>query len=178
MVLNQDQLKVSSVLDSGDKTARQHWMGILARASGNEVAALLACIEPQPSYELIKRPETGTLMLEGRAGGAGQRFNMGEATMTRCVIRLSDGTMGFSYALGRAGKGPSSRLFLTRFCKAMRLRPIRCMPASTVWRNRNPNSAIGLRAKRLLRKSIFSRLCGETVNHDGALTLRFSHGAC
>jgi len=104
MTLNQDQQKVSSVLDSGDNTARQHWMGILARATGNDVAALLARIEPQPSYELIKRPETGTLMLEGRAGGAGQRFNMGEATMTRCVIRLSDGTMGFSYALGRDRK--------------------------------------------------------------------------
>jgi len=104
MTLNQDQLKVPSVLDSRDNTARQRFMGILARASGDEVAALLARIEPQPSYELIKRPETGTLMLEGRAGGAGQRFNMGEATMTRCVIRLSDGTMGFSYALGRDRK--------------------------------------------------------------------------
>jgi len=104
MTLNQDQSKVSSVLDSRDNTARQRFMGILARASGDEVAALLARIEPQPSYELVKRPETGTLMLEGRAGGAGQRFNMGEATMTRCVIRLSDGTMGFSYALGRDRK--------------------------------------------------------------------------
>ena len=101
MTLNQDQSKVSSVLDGEDKTARQRWMGILARATGDEIAGLLASIEPQPSYELIKRPETGTLMLEGRAGGAGQRFNMGEATMTRCVIRLPDGTMGFSYALGR-----------------------------------------------------------------------------
>ena len=94
MTLNQDQSKVSSVLDGEDKTARQRWMGIIARASGVEVAELLARIESQPSYELIKRPETGTLMLEGRAGGAGQRFNMGEATMTRCVVRLSDGTMG------------------------------------------------------------------------------------
>jgi alpha-D-ribose 1-methylphosphonate 5-triphosphate synthase subunit PhnG len=25
---------------------------------------------------------------------------MGEATMTRCVVRLADGTMGFAYALG------------------------------------------------------------------------------
>jgi len=104
MTLNQDQLKGSGVLDGENNTARRHWMGILARATGDEISGLLASVEPQPSYELIKRPETGTLMLEGRAGGAGQRFNMGEATMTRCVIRLPDGTMGFSYALGRDRK--------------------------------------------------------------------------
>ena len=77
---------------------RPYWMGVLARASSSEVVALLS---PLPPYEIIKRPETGTIMLEGRAGGGGRRFNVGEATMTRCVVRLADGTMGFSYALGR-----------------------------------------------------------------------------
>jgi alpha-D-ribose 1-methylphosphonate 5-triphosphate synthase subunit PhnG len=76
-------------------------MGVLARASASEIAGLLSGLDPRPDYQIIKRPETGTLMVEGRAGGAGQRFNVGEATMTRCVIRLSDGRMGFSYALGR-----------------------------------------------------------------------------
>jgi len=79
-------------------------MGVLARATPASVALLLASLGTAQAYEVIKRPETGTLMLEGRAGGAGRRFNTGEATMTRCVIRLVDGTMGFSYALGRDGK--------------------------------------------------------------------------
>jgi len=104
MNVSQNQPKVSRVLDDGDNKARQRWMGILARASSAEIASLIARVKEPPSYEIIKRSETGTLMLEGRAGGAGQRFNMGEATMTRCVIRLSDGTMGFSYALGRDRK--------------------------------------------------------------------------
>ncbi len=81
--------------------SRPFWMGVLARASSSEVAALLG---PLPPYEMIKRPETGTVMVEGRAGGGGRRFNVGEATMTRCVVRLPDGTMGFSYALGRDRK--------------------------------------------------------------------------
>jgi len=81
--------------------SRPFWMGVLARASSSEVAALLGSLPP---YEMIKRPETGTIMLEGRAGGGGRRFNVGEATMTRCVVRLPDGTMGFSYALGRDRK--------------------------------------------------------------------------
>lgn len=86
------------------QTKRQHWMGILARATLADVVELLATLDGVPPYEIIKRPETGTLMLEARAGGTGRRFNTGEATMTRCVIRLGDGTMGFSYALGRDRK--------------------------------------------------------------------------
>lgn len=83
------------------KTLRQRWMATLARASRDEIETLLGAL---PEHELLKAPETGTVMLEGRAGGAGQRFNLGEATVTRCVVRLSDGRMGFSYALGRDGR--------------------------------------------------------------------------
>ena len=101
MICDQDQPKVLTVLDAKKDTARQRWMGVLARASAAEIAGLFASLEDRPDYQIIKRPETGTLMVEGRAGGAGQRFNVGEATMTRCVIRLTDGRMGFSYALGR-----------------------------------------------------------------------------
>ena len=86
------------------QSRRQAWMGVLARSTSDDVAALLGSLGKTPLYELIKRPETGTIMVEARAGGAGRRFNAGEATMTRCVIRLADGTMGFSYALGRDRK--------------------------------------------------------------------------
>ena len=90
--------------EADKKTMRQFWMGVLARATFDDVVALLGSLGHTPRYELIMRPETGTIMVEARAGGAGRRFNAGEATMTRCVIRLADGTMGFSYALGRDRK--------------------------------------------------------------------------
>lgn len=78
---------------------RKRWMAVLARASRAEIEALAG---PElPAHEVMKAPETGTVMVEGRAGGAGRRFNLGEATMTRCIVRLADGAMGFSYALGR-----------------------------------------------------------------------------
>jgi alpha-D-ribose 1-methylphosphonate 5-triphosphate synthase subunit PhnG len=96
-----NQPEASNVADVELKTPRQNWMGVLARSTSKEVAALVASLGVSPAYEVIKRPETGTIMLEARAGGAGRRFNAGEATMTRCVVRLTDGTMGFSYALGR-----------------------------------------------------------------------------
>jgi len=88
---------------TADKTDRQRWLAILARASRPDIATLLG--PSIPDHEVLKAPETGTVMVEGRAGGAGRRFNLGEATATRCVVRLADGMMGFSYALGRdAGK--------------------------------------------------------------------------
>ena len=40
-------------------------------------------------------------MIQARAGGTGRRFNLGEMTMTRCVVRLADGTTGFSHIAGR-----------------------------------------------------------------------------
>lgn len=80
-------------------TDRQRWMAVLARASRAEIADLVG--PDLPGHEVLKAPETGTVMVEGRAGGAGRRFNLGEATVTRCVVRLPNGRMGFSYALGR-----------------------------------------------------------------------------
>lgn len=83
-------------------SARQQWMAILARASRADIEALTG--PDLPAHDILKAPETGTVMVEGRAGGAGRRFNLGEATVTRCVVRLADGAMGFSYALGRDGR--------------------------------------------------------------------------
>lgn len=85
-----------------DTPERQRWMAVLARATRAEVERLAGA--DLPAHEVLKAPETGTVMVEGRAGGAGRRFNLGEATMTRCVVRLEDGAMGFAYALGRDGR--------------------------------------------------------------------------
>ncbi len=56
-------------------TPRQLWMAILARASRAEIAELAGPDLPQ--HDVLKAPETGTVMVEGRAGGAGRRFNLG-----------------------------------------------------------------------------------------------------
>jgi alpha-D-ribose 1-methylphosphonate 5-triphosphate synthase subunit PhnG len=42
-------------------------------------------------------------MIRGRAGGGGNPFNLGEATVTRATVRLETGEVGHSYALGRDG---------------------------------------------------------------------------
>ena len=90
---------------------RKWWMGILARATAQDLYALHSFIPPKESYRLIKKPEIGTVMVEARAGGAGRRFNFGEASVTRCVVQLVSGELGFSYALGRdKGKAEQAAL--------------------------------------------------------------------
>ncbi len=40
-------------------------------------------------------------MLRGRMGATGAAFNFGEATVTRCAVRLADGPEGHAYVMGR-----------------------------------------------------------------------------
>lgn len=87
--------------DIRSRRARQRWMGVLARAEVGELERSLPDFLPEGGYSLLRRPETGSVMLRGRAGGTGERFNLGEATLTRCTLRLADGTTGFGYVMGR-----------------------------------------------------------------------------
>jgi alpha-D-ribose 1-methylphosphonate 5-triphosphate synthase subunit PhnG len=41
------------------------------------------------------------VMLRGRIGGTGDVFNLGEASVTRCALRMGAGALGVGYALGR-----------------------------------------------------------------------------
>lgn len=41
------------------------------------------------------------VMLRARVGGTGTPFNLGEASVARCAVRLGDGPMGVGYVLGR-----------------------------------------------------------------------------
>ena len=50
----------------------------------------------------VRPPEVGMIMLRGRIGGDGAPFNVGEATVTRAVVRLETGEIGYSYLLGRS----------------------------------------------------------------------------
>jgi len=82
------------------QAARQRWMSILARASAQELAAKLAEFPPLPASETLRAPETGLVMVRGRAGGDGDAFNLGEMTVTRCAIRLG-AHVGHAYIAGR-----------------------------------------------------------------------------
>ncbi|MDV7340325.1 phosphonate C-P lyase system protein PhnG [Terasakiella sp. A23] len=80
---------------------RQHWISILARSSAEELQSFWDGLSLTQSYRPLRQPETGLLMVRARAGGVGQRFNLGETTVTRCSVSLESGEIGHSYVTGR-----------------------------------------------------------------------------
>ena len=84
---------------SDPQTSRPAWMAILARAPAGELAERSGGL--LPPYTRLRGPEAGLVMVQGRAGGTGAPFNLGEATVARCTVRLESGEVGHAYCLGR-----------------------------------------------------------------------------
>ncbi len=86
----------------GDATAaRRRWMGILARAATDDLAAAWAEVGKKPAYRWLRRPETGMVMARGRIGGTDQPFNLGEISIVRCALEIDGGIIGMCHAHGR-----------------------------------------------------------------------------
>ena len=81
--------------------ARRRWMSVLAQAPVSEVEAHWRAVANPPAYRMLRWPETGLVMVRGRAGGTGTRFNVGEMTVTRCALQLEGGAVGLAYVRGR-----------------------------------------------------------------------------
>ena len=69
-----------------DLASRQTWMALLARAPEALLEEHLAS-QCMGNLKWLRPSETGLMMVQGRAGGTGQRFNLGEVSITRCVLR-------------------------------------------------------------------------------------------
>jgi alpha-D-ribose 1-methylphosphonate 5-triphosphate synthase subunit PhnG len=88
---------------AGRPLDRAQWMATLARAPLELLEPALAA-HAQNTPHWLRAPETGLMMVQGRAGGSGERFNLGEVTVTRCALRLGEvGTaVGVAYVMGRS----------------------------------------------------------------------------
>ncbi len=84
-----------------DTATHQRWMSVLAHSEPQDLLARMHSLQLAPEYELIRTPETGLVQLQARMGGIGDRFFAGDATLTRAAVRLTDGTLGYSWVLGR-----------------------------------------------------------------------------
>ncbi|MDJ0629987.1 MAG: phosphonate C-P lyase system protein PhnG [Rhodobacter sp.] len=80
---------------------RRRRLSVLASAPAHRLQALWAELGAAPDYTLIRAPEIGAAMVRGRAGVTGAAFNLGEITVTRCSVELSDGAVGHGYVQGR-----------------------------------------------------------------------------
>lgn len=91
----------------GRPLQRAQWMALLARAPLGLLESALQDDARRPA-RWLRAPETGLMMVQGRAGGTGERFNLGEVTVTRCALRVempsqpTDATVGVAYVLGRS----------------------------------------------------------------------------
>lgn len=83
-------------------TDRQFWMSVLARADLSDLESYWQNLSHRPEYRHLRKPEIGMAMVRGRAGGTGSPFNLGEVTLTRCVVELNAGVQGFGYVTGRS----------------------------------------------------------------------------
>src|ERR1700681_2101806 len=93
---------MNDAISAPDSTAtRQHWMSVLARAPAAAIESALSRLGPLPVWTRVRGPETGLVMVRGRAGGSGSPFNLGEMTVTRCTVLLESGIAGHAYIAGR-----------------------------------------------------------------------------
>ncbi len=81
--------------------ARRRWMAVLARAEADQLRTLLGECGDLPGYTVVRGPDSGLVMVRGRAGGGGAAFNLGEMTVTRCTVQSDAGFVGHAYVAGR-----------------------------------------------------------------------------
>ena len=82
-------------------TDRQDWLGLMATSKADQLASLWDQAGIAPDYKMLRQPETGSVMVRGRAGGTGDAFNLGEMTVTRASLKLADGQVGHGWCQGR-----------------------------------------------------------------------------
>ena len=90
--------------DPAPTAARQRWLAVLAQAP-RELLERHAATLPGAAFTRLRAPEIGLTMVRARIGNRGDRYNVGDATVTRCVVRHrdTDGRIaaGVGYVLGR-----------------------------------------------------------------------------
>lgn len=90
-----------------DVESRRRTAQVLANAAEAELAGLWEAWPDRPQVHYLRGPEAGLVMVQGRTGGTGDRFNLGEATVTRATVVVrsdesgdADEAVGTAYVLG------------------------------------------------------------------------------
>lgn len=91
-----------SIPSTAEVRRRQRWLSLLAKAPAGRLEALWQSVDRAPAYSVLRRPEIGLVMVQGRISGSGAAFCAGEMTTTRAAVRLDSGEVGIGYVGGRA----------------------------------------------------------------------------
>lgn len=140
---------------------RREWMGLLARAPAGVLDSLWRGLGPAPAYRWLRRPEVGSVMVQGRAGGTGAPFHLGEMTVTRCALVIEGGAVGHGYVQGRSkGQAEQAALVdaLMQGPEAGRLRQMLLDPLAAALQAREATRAAKAAATRV---AFFTLVRGE-----------------
>ena len=90
-----------NIASASPTAARRRWLSVLAKAPAERLEAICDAHVGTLPYIVLRRPEVGLVMVQGRTSGSGAPFCLGEMTITRAAVRLEDGTLGLGYVGGR-----------------------------------------------------------------------------
>lgn len=83
------------------KEQRAYWMSVLSRSRAEALLSFWQPINIVADYQILRPTEIGLIQLQGRMESTGQRFMVGDMTVTRAALQIKDGICGYSYILGR-----------------------------------------------------------------------------
>jgi alpha-D-ribose 1-methylphosphonate 5-triphosphate synthase subunit PhnG len=93
-------LEINGMTGSSDiNEQRKEWITLLGSADPDWLEQQKTALGLNPTPDFMVRPETGMIMMQARQDGAGPRFNLGEVTVSRCILKL-DGVMGYAMVMG------------------------------------------------------------------------------
>lgn len=81
---------------------RKTWLSLLATSNANVLISLWREMNIERDFTIIRAAEVGSVMVQGRQGGAGSPFHFSEMSVTRCSVKLSTGEIGHGYHQGRS----------------------------------------------------------------------------
>ena len=88
---------------------RQRWMAPLPHSPPDALKPLWAALHLNAlEWKNIRRADTGRTQIQARSGGSGQRFFLGDATLTRAVIQSAAAPMATAISLAATNLTPSA----------------------------------------------------------------------
>jgi alpha-D-ribose 1-methylphosphonate 5-triphosphate synthase subunit PhnG len=75
-------------------------MQLLAEAEAQDLHSAFERLEKPVTSTFLIKPETGMVMVQGKADGTGTAFCIGEMTVTRCMVQVMDRIQGYAMVPG------------------------------------------------------------------------------
>lgn len=151
---------LQTVDDAMTEQERAGWIWLLSGAPLAMLEAWISGIEA-PAFTWLRRPEVGLVMVEGRIGNEGARFNLGELTVTRCALKLASGEAGVGYVRGRSMRHAELAAIGDALMQRATGRPLMAGLLQRLRERRGSEAAAARRRARATRVEFFTVARGE-----------------